>query len=112
MFLFLLDLYYSVFELGASFSLFYLLISVVCAGLLTLAYRNVENGTAASLSNARKFTSINHKKLNLSREHAETLQSTITTQESQAWSFFVNNTVFIASFLFFAFYVLKSIDTP
>jgi hypothetical protein len=32
-------------------------------------------------------------------------------QESLAWSFFLNNAIFICSFLFLAFYVLRSVET-
>jgi hypothetical protein len=63
----------------------YLLVSIICSCLLTLAYRNVETGTIASLINGRKFANINHKKLNLSKDVADNLQNTMTNQEAQAW---------------------------
>ena len=32
-------------------------------------------------------------------------------QESLAWSLFLNNIIFVAAFLFLAFYVLRSVET-
>lgn len=106
------DLYSQVYELSvASFGIVYLAVTVFSAALLTLSYRNVESGTNASLANLRKFSNINHKKYNLSREQAEQLQEDVTVQESQAWAFFVSNLTFVLCFLFFAFYMFRSLDT-
>jgi len=106
-------IYYSIYDLfstGPAF--FYLLVVLGSSSLLTLAYRNVESTTYGLLEHTRKFAGvINYKKLKLSKEKAEKLQDEVTAQESLMWTFFRNNSVFVAAFLFMAFYVLRQVDT-
>merc|ERR1712080_106510 len=82
---------------------------IMCALLLTFAYRNVSQGANAQLGAARKFATSNHKKLGLTKEEFDHIQEQVTAREAVAWSFIQNNLIFVLTFLFFAFYALKEV---
>ena len=64
------------------------------------------------LVSTRKGATVNHKKLNLTKEKAESIQSDITEKESIAWSLTLNNAIFVFTFGFLAFYALNAVSTP
>lgn len=98
-------LYHSVFDMTvADNGLIYLGLTIASAVMLTMAYRNVEQSTQKMLSGVRKSGKYSGAK------SAEDTAS-LLYQESLAWSFFLNNALFVCLFLFNAFYVLRSIDT-
>ena len=106
-------LYVNVYNLTIEeFGIVYLPVTVLSSFLLTLSYRTVSNTTFAQLSRSHKAAAANHKKIGLSRGELSAVQEQITSREAMAWSLIFNNTVFILSFLFFAFYALGLLGAP
>jgi hypothetical protein len=48
----------------------------------------------------------------MSKEQLEATQKKMTALEAEVWSLFYNNALFTLSFLFLAFYVLRSAYAP
>jgi hypothetical protein len=81
----------------------YLLVTLAAAAMLTLGYRNVELGQRQFLASSRKGG-----RYAAAKSQADT--DNFISQEALCWSLFLNNAVFAAVFLFFAFYALKNIE--
>jgi beta-lactamase regulating signal transducer with metallopeptidase domain len=94
------------------FYIYYGPVIFISAILLTLAIHSFDVSNHSNLLNQRKLTaaSVQHKKLGLTREDADSIQASITNTESLAWAFFIINSIFIFTYLFLAFYVLKSLE--
>ena len=98
-------MYNTVYDLSfVEYGAVFLLVTVVSAVLLTLSYRNVEQGTHNFLSATRKTGYYSSAKNGGESEG-------LMYQESLAWSFFLNNAIFVGCFLFLAFYALRSVET-
>ena len=87
-------------------------LQVLSSFLLTLSYKAVASATNAVTSRNRKGTNsaASAKKLQLSREEVAAVQEALTMRESMMWSFYFNNSIFLCSFLFFAFYAFQAVN--
>jgi uncharacterized membrane protein (DUF485 family) len=70
----------------------------VCTVMLTLAYRNVARYT---------YQKLNHERAG--RKKGALLDVSNAVIEAQNWSLFFNNIIYLLTFLFLAFYVLKQV---
>jgi len=103
-----IQLYWHVYEMSFdSYGVLFVPVTLIAASLLTLSYKNTTQSTFARLSGSRKDSS-NHKKLGLSKTALDAIRQEVTSRESIAWSFFVNNLLFFVVFSFLAFYALSA----
>ena len=101
--------YYSVYNMSIEdYWILYALVIFGSSSMLTLGLVTLEQGSLARLNHSRGG-GINAnllKKLNISKESADKIQTETTTLEATSWAFFIVNFVFAITFLFIAFYVL------
>jgi len=104
-------LFCSVYDMPVSeYGLYYVVVTILSAVLLTLSYRNIAEYANAQLSNQRRGLNTSHKLHGYgTKEELEAVKVSATEREANAWSLFVNNSLFLAIFLFLAFYVLREI---
>jgi hypothetical protein len=99
-------LFFSVYDL--SFPLIFFLSIPLTSLALTVSYQAVESAEFVKLSSVRKSQIQRQKKFTAAE--AEKIQEETTAQESKAWAFLFTNSVYVISFLFWAFYALRGID--
>jgi len=103
-------LYVTVFDLGImEYAVLYFPVTCGVAAALVISYNTLAAASVARLSGIRKNSAVDHKKLGLKKEELDEVKENVIFRESITWSIFFNNLVFILSFLFVAFYVLRAI---
>jgi len=79
----------------------FVVITIANSVLLMFSYRNIADSANATLANQRRGQNVSHKSHGYTTKgELEAVKVAVTEREAVAWSLFVNNTLFLLTFLF------------